>query len=394
MRYGSDRTRFHEITGKRAVEDKDLGPLVKTSMNRCIQCTRCVRFANEVAGVEELGTTGRGNDMQIGMYVEKIMDSELSGNIVDLCPVGALTSKPYAFHARPWELKTTESIDVLDAVGSNIRVDSRGVQVMRIQPRTNDDVNDEWISDKTRHAYDGLRFQRLTTPLVKQGDRFVAASWEDALAAVASGLARSGAKGDEIQAVAGHLADTESLVALKDLVNRLGSDNTTLDQASSSASPVAGIDVRSNYLFNTTIPGVEQADVILLVGTNPRHEAAVLNSRIRKSWIHTGLEVGLIGQRVDTTYGYDYLGPDAKGLADFIAGKGEFAKKFAAAKRPLIIVGSAIGEHADGPAVYNALAKFVEKNHNKLVTPEWNGFAILQRVCFVTFVIFRYLPAI
>ena len=389
MRYGSDRTRFHEITGKRAVEDKDLGPLVKTSMNRCIQCTRCVRFANEVAGVEELGTTGRGNDMQIGMYVEKTMNSELSGNIVDLCPVGALTSKPYAFHARPWELKNTESIDVLDAVGSNIRVDSRGVQVMRIQPRTNDDVNEEWISDKTRYAYDGLRFQRLTTPLVKQGDRFVAASWEDALAAIAAGLVKSGAKGDEIQAVAGHFADTESLVALKDLVNRLGSDNTALDQASGSAPPIAGIDIRSNYLFNATIPGVEQADVILLVGTNPRHEAAVLNSRIRKSWIHTGLEVGLIGERVDTTYGYDYLGQDAKALADFIAGKGEFAQKFAAAKRPLIIVGSSIGEHADGPAVYNALAKFVEKNKSKLITPEWNSFAVLQRVCLLAFIVFR-----
>jgi NADH dehydrogenase (ubiquinone) Fe-S protein 1 len=323
------------------------------------------------------------------MYVEKTMNSELSGNIIDLCPVGALTSKPYAFHARPWELKNTESIDVLDAVGSNIRVDSRGVQVMRIQPRTNDDVNEEWISDKTRYAYDGLRFQRLTTPLVKQGDRFVAASWEDALAAVAAGLARSGAKGDEIQAVAGHFADTESLVALKDLINRLGSDNTALDQASGSAPPVGGIDVRSNYLFNTTIPGVEQADAILLVGTNPRHEAAVLNSRIRKSWIHTTLEVGLVGERVDTTYGYDYLGQDAKALADFIAGKGEFARKFAAAKRPLIIVGSAIGEHADGPAIYNALAKFVEKNKSRLVTPEWNGLAVLQRVCLLVFVIFR-----
>ncbi|KAI0279545.1 hypothetical protein BGY98DRAFT_967860 [Russula aff. rugulosa BPL654] len=315
MRYGSDRTRFHEITGKRAVEDKDLGPLVKTSMNRCIQCTRCVRFANEVAGVEELGTTGRGNDMQIGMYVEKTMNSELSGNIVDLCPVGALTSKPYAFHARPWELKNTESIDVLDAVGSNIRVDSRGVQVMRIQPRTNDDVNEEWISDKTRYAYDGLRFQRLTRPL--------------------------SSRGDEIQAVAGHFADTESLVALKDLVNRLGSDNTALDQAS----------------------GVEQADVILLVGTNPRHEAAV----------------GLIGERVDTRTG-------RQGISGLHCGKGEFAKKFAAAKRPLIIIGSSIGEHADGPAVYNALAKFVEKNKSKLVTPEWNSFAVLQRVCLLTFI--------
>ncbi|KZV71231.1 NADH-ubiquinone oxidoreductase 75kD subunit [Peniophora sp. CONT] len=379
MRYGSDRSRFHEITGKRAVENKELGPLVKTSMNRCIQCTRCVRFANEVAGVEDLGTTGRGNDMQIGMYVEKMMNSEMSGNIVDLCPVGALTSKPYAFHARPWELKNTESVDVLDAVGSNIRIDSRGVQVMRIQPRTNDDVNEEWISDKTRYAYDGLRFQRLTTPLVKQGDRFVPASWEDALTAIAQGLQKSGATGDEIQAVAGHLADTESLVALKDLVNRLGSDNTALDHTGGYAPPIAGIDVRSNFLFNTTIPGVEEADAILLVGTNPRHEAAVLNSRIRKSWLHTGLEVGLIGERADLAYGHDYLGADAKALADFIAGKGEFAKKFQAAKKPLIIVGSAVSEHADGPAMYNAISKFVEKNKDKLVTPEWNGFSVLQR---------------
>lgn len=380
MRYGSDRTRFHEITGKRAVENKDLGPLVKTSMNRCIQCTRCVRFANEVAGVEELGTTGRGNDLQIGMYVEKTMDSELSGNVIDLCPVGALTSKPYAFHARPWELKNTESIDVLDAVGSNIRVDSRGVQVMRIQPRTNDDVNEEWISDKTRYAYDGLRFQRLTVPLIKQGDRFVSASWEDALSAIANGLVSSGANADEIQAVAGHLADTESLVALKDLVNRLGSDNLTLDQRGGSAVPVHGIDVRSNYLFNSTIPGVEEADVILLVGTNPRHEAAVLNSRIRKSWLHTGLEVGFIGERADTTYGYDYLGADAKALANFIAGKGPFAEKFKSAKKPLIIVGSALAEHPDGAAAYNALAKFVDVNKSSLITPEWNGFSILQRV--------------
>src|ERR1700753_512395 len=264
MRYGSDRSRFHEITGKRAVEDKDLGPLVKTSMNRCIQCTRCVRFANEVAGVEELGTTGRGNDMQIGMYVEKTMNSELSGNIVDLCPVGALTSKPYAFHARPWELKNTESIDVLDAVGSNIRVDSRGIQVMRIQPRTNDDVNEEWINDKTRYAYDGLKFQRLTTPLIKQGDRFVPATWEDALTAIAEGLEASGAKGDEIKAVAGALADTESLVALKDLINRLGSDNLTLDHVNGDSIPAHGVDVRSNYLFGSSIPGLDSADAILL----------------------------------------------------------------------------------------------------------------------------------
>jgi NADH dehydrogenase (ubiquinone) Fe-S protein 1 len=380
MRYGSDRTRFHEIAGKRAVENKELGPIVKTSMNRCIQCTRCVRFANEVAGVEELGTTGRGNDLQIGMYIEKTMDSELSGNIIDLCPVGALTSKPYAFTARPWELKNTESVDVMDAIGSNIRIDSRGVQVMRVQPRTNDDVNEEWISDKTRYAYDGLRFQRLTTPLIKQGDRFVAAQWEDALAAIAEGLAASGAKEDEIQAIAGHLADTESLVALKDFVNRLGSDNLTLDQVGGNTPPPAGVDVRSNYLLNSTIQGIEAADAILLVGTNPRHEAAVLNSRIRKSWLRTGLEVALIGERADTTYGYDYLGADLNALNDFIAGKGDFAGKFKNAKRPLIIVGSAVAEHPDAAATLGALAKYVEANKEKLVTPEWNGYNVLQRV--------------
>lgn len=268
MRYGSDRTRFHEIAGKRAVENKDIGPLVKTSMNRCIQCTRCVRFANDVAGVEEFGTTGRGNDLQIGTYVAKAVNSELSGNLVDLCPVGALTSKPYAYHARPWELKNTESIDVMDAVGSNIRVDTRGVQVMRIQPRTNDDVNEEWINDKTRYAYDGLRFQRLTTPLIKDGDRFVSASWEDALAAIAEGLKASGATGDEIKAVAGHLADTESLTVLKDLINKLGSENLALDQTGGDAPPVHGVDVRSNYLFNSTIPGLDTADAILLIGTD------------------------------------------------------------------------------------------------------------------------------
>lgn len=382
MRYGSDRSRFHEVTGKRAVENKDLGPLVKTSMNRCIQCTRCVRFANDVAGVEELGTTGRGNDMQIGMYVEKVMDSELSGNIVDLCPVGALTSKPYAFHARPWELKNTESVDVMDALGSNIRIDSRGVQVMRIQPRTNDDVNEEWISDKTRYAYDGLRFQRLTTPLVKQGDRFVPASWEEALAAVSEGLVASGAKGDEIKAVAGHLADTESMVALKDLVNRLGSDNLALDQSNGDVVPAHGVDVRSNYLFNSTIPGVDEADAILLIGTNPRHEAAVLNSRIRRSYLRSNVQIGLIGEAADMTYEYEHIGQDVSAITALASGKTKsaFYESFKTAKKPLVIIGSALTEHADAPAAFSALAKFIEAHKGTLVTPEWNGFNVLQRV--------------
>ncbi|KAG8790874.1 hypothetical protein FRC12_010798 [Ceratobasidium sp. 428] len=382
MRYGADRTRFHEIVGKRAVENKDLGPLVKTSMNRCIQCTRCVRFANDVAGVEDLGTTGRGNDMQIGMYVEKTMNSELSGNIIDLCPVGALTSKPYAFHARPWELKNTESVDVLDAVGSNIRVDSRGVQVMRVQPRTNDDVNEEWISDKARFAYDGLRQQRLTTPLVRQGDRFVSVGWEEALTTIADGLKSSGASAEEIQGVAGALADTEALVALKDLVNRLGSDNLVTDSTlQGAASP--SVDVRSNYLSNSTIQGLSEADAILLVGTNPRHEAAVMNSRIRKRWLHAQVEVGLVGEQADLSYRHEWLGKDAAALDKFINGnaQGEFAKAWANAKKPLIIVGSGVTESAAGAQVLATVARYVssEKQKARFLTEEWNGFNVLQR---------------
>lgn len=380
MRYGSDRTRFHEITGKRAVENKDLGPIVKTSMNRCIQCTRCVRFANDVAGVEEFGTTGRGNDLQIGTYIEKTVDSEMSGNIIDLCPVGALTSKPYAFQARPWELKKTESVDVMDALGSNIRVDSRGVQVMRVQPKINDEINEEWISDKTRYANDGLKFQRLTTPLVREGDRFVPAGWEQALETIRHGLLNSGAKGDEIKAVAGQLADTEALVALKDLVNRLGSENLTVDQPlGGSATP---IDIRSNYLFNTGIESVEDADAVLFIGTNPRHEAAVLNSRFRKSYLHRGTEYAVIGEKFDSIFEYEHLGNSPSDVASFLGGKGKgaFAKIWKDAKKPLIVVGSAVSETKDGAAVLQAVSKHVLKNDSKFLTPEWTGFSVLQRV--------------
>ncbi len=379
MRYGSDRGRFHEVKGKRAVEDKQFGPLIKTVMTRCIHCTRCVRFSNDIAGVQEMGTSGRGNDLQIGTYIEKTLDSEMSGNIIDLCPVGALTSKPYAFHARPWELKKSESIDVLDAVGSNIRVDSRGVQVMRILPRTNDDVNEEWINDKTRFAYDGLKYQRLTTPLIKQGDRFVPASWPEALATIAEGLERSGAKGDEIKAVAGSLADAESLVALKDLVNRLGSENTTTDLPAGDLPPAQGVDFRSNYSFNSQIPGIEEADMLLLVGTNPRHEAALVNARIRKAYLRHGLDVGLIGEKVDLTYDYDHVGRDLKALEKIVKGEGEFGKKFKAAKKPLIIVGSAVAEHVDGQAALAGLAKYVHDNKSRFLSAEWNGFNTLQR---------------
>ena len=383
MRYGSDRTRFHEITGKRAVEDKDLGPLVKTVMTRCIHCTRCIRFANEVAGVDELGSTGRGNEMQIGTYVQKVVNSEMSGNIIDLCPVGALTSKPYAFQARPWELKKTESIDVMDGIGSNIRIDSKGTQVYRIQPRVNDDINEEWIHDKTRFAYDGLRYQRLTTPLIRRGDRFVPASWPEALDRIAQGLAESGAQGNQIKAIAGSLADTEALVALKDLMNRLGSDNTTVDTTLGSASvpPASGVDIRSNYMFNSTIPGSETSDALLLVGTNPRHEAAILNTRLRKAYLGNGLDVGIIGENFSSTFEYEHLGNNLKAVKQFLfKGKGAFADKFRNAKKPMIIVGSGIYDHADGPEVLKLLAEYVIQNKDRFLHSEWHGFNVLQRV--------------
>ncbi|GAA5860190.1 hypothetical protein JCM8547_009220 [Rhodosporidiobolus lusitaniae] len=380
MRYGSDRTRFHEITGKRATEDKNFGPLIKTSMNRCIHCTRCVRFANEVAGVQDLGTSGRGNDMQIGTYIEKTINSEMSGNVIDLCPVGALTSKPYSFEARPWELKKTESIDVMDAVGSNIRIDSRGLLVMRVEPRLNDDINEEWISDKTRFAYDGLKTQRLNTPLIRNGDRFQAATWPEALGAIKTGLEASGANGNEIQAIAGQLADAESLVALKDLVNRLGSDNTTSDVPLASLPPAHGVDHRGNYTFGTSIAGLEYADRVLLIGTNPRHEAAIVNARLRKTWLRNETDCAVVGEQFDSTFGYDHLGADLNAVKDVLSGKtGNWAKQLKEAKKPMIVIGSAVAEHEDGAKVYAEVAKFVEANKEKFVNDEWTGYNVLQR---------------
>lgn len=377
MRYGADRGRFHEVGGKRAVEDKNIGPLVKTSMNRCIHCTRCVRFMNDVAGAPELGTTGRGNDMQIGTYLEQNLNSELSGNIVDLCPVGALTSKPYAFRARPWELKHTESVDVHDALGSNIRIDTRGMEVMRILPRLNDDINEEWINDKSRFACDGLKTQRLTTPLIRRDGKFVPATWEQALTDISSNYQKSQPGENEVKAIAGHLVDAESLVAMKDLLNKLGSDNLALDQTGG-GSPIAhGIDVRTNYLFNSKIYGIEDADAILLVATNPRHEASVLNARIRKQYLRSDLEVGLVGEEFDSTFEYEHLGADVSALKAALSGK--FGEKLASAKRPMIIVGSAATEHQDAKAIYETVGSFAEKHSNNFNTPEWQGYNVLQR---------------
>lgn len=374
QRYGSDRGRFREVAGKRAVEDKPIGPLVKTLMNRCIHCTRCVRFMNDVAGLPELGTAGRGNDMQIGTYIERNINSEMSGNIIDLCPVGALTSKPYAFKARPWELRRTETIDVMDAVGSNIRVDARGADVMRVLPRLNDDINEEWISDKSRFACDGLRNQRLTVPLVKSGGLFVPATWDEALSTIAAGFAKARPQGDQFKAVAGALADVESMVSLKDLANKLGSENVTTDVELGVA--VHGADVRSNYIFNSTIDGIEDADHILLVGTNPRHEAAVLNARIRKVWLRSDLEIAAVGEQFESTFDVTSLGGDAKALQTALSG--DYGKKLAGAKRPLIIVGSGAAESAEAGALYKTIADFVAKNGN-FNTDEWNGLNLLHR---------------
>lgn len=377
MRYGADRGRFHEIGGKRAVEDKNIGPLIKTSMNRCIHCTRCIRFANDVAGAPELGSTGRGNDMQIGTYLEKNLDSEMSGNVIDLCPVGALTSKPYAFRARPWELQHFESIDVLDALGSNIRVDSRGLQVMRIIPRLNDDINEEWINDKTRFACDGLGTQRLTTPLVRRDDKFYPASWEQVLTEVGNTFAKVAPKENEFKVIAGHLIETETLVAMKDLANKLGSENLALDQPQGSQPIAHGVDIRSNYLFNSKIYGVEEAEVILLVGTNPRHEAAGLNARIRKQWLRSDLEIGLVGEPFESTFDFEHLGADAASLKNVLSGP--FGKKLQAAKRPMIIVGSSAVEHPDAKSIFETVGAFVHKNAANFLTPEWQGYNVLQR---------------
>lgn len=376
MQFGSDRSRFSE--GKRAVEDKNIGPLIKTIMTRCIQCTRCVRFASEIAGVEDLGTTGRGNDLQIGTYVEKMFMSELSGNVIDVCPVGALTSKPYAFTARPWETRKTESIDVLDAVGSNIVVSTRGGEVMRILPRLHDDINEEWISDKTRFAYDGLKRQRLTQPMVKdESGQLTPTTWEDALTRVAGAL--QSVQGSEVAAIVGGMADAEALVALKDLLNRLNSENLCTEELFPMAG--AGTDLRSNYLLNSRIAGIEDCDLLLLVGTNPRYEAPLFNARIRKSWLHNELQVAMVGHKVDLSYTYDHLGEDTSVLKQLANGTHAFCKVLSAAKRPVVVVGSSALQREDGVAILSAISTIAQNARaSSGVEDGWKVLNVLHRV--------------
>jgi len=364
MAYGFDRSRYHE--NKRAVPDKELGPLVKTSMNRCIHCTRCIRFATEVAGVEELGATGRGEGMEVTTYVEHALTTELAGNVVDLCPVGALTAKPYAFEARSWEMRKTESVDVLDALGANIRIDTRGGQVRRVLPRLNDDLNEEWISDKTRHAIDGLRYQRLDRPYVRKGGKLAEATWEQAFEAIAAKL--KGLDGSKIAAIAGDQCDAEAMVALKDLMAALGSPN--IDCRQDGAKLEAG--PRGSYIFNPGVRGIDQADAILLVGTNPRWESPVLNARIRKRYLHGPCAIASIGPAVDLTYPVERLGAGPATLRELAEGKLSFAERLKAAKNPLIIVGMGALAREDGAAVL-ALARNLA-----VVRDDWNGFAVLH----------------
>jgi NADH-quinone oxidoreductase subunit G len=368
MGYGFDSSRYEE--NKRAVEDKHMGPLISTTMTRCIHCTRCVRFATEVAGVPELGAIGRGESMEITTYLEKTLASELSANVIDLCPVGALTSKPYAFTARPWELNKTESVDVMDAVGSNIRVDSRGAQVLRVLPRLNEDINEEWISDKTRYAIDGLRRQRLDRPYIRGRDgKLAPASWDEALGVVAARLKK--AKPAAIAAITGDQCDAESMFALKRLFDKLGSGNIDCRQ---DGAAIGG--ARAGYLFNSTIAGIDEADALLIIGSNPRIEAAVLNARIRRNWLATRLPVGVVGPQMDLTYDAETLGADPAILADILSGKAKFAAKLKRAKKPMIIVGMGALARPDGAAILGTAHEIADTYG--VVTGDWNGFNVLH----------------
>lgn len=380
MTFGSDRSRFVDMdfSGKRAVEDKNIGPLIKTIMTRCIHCTRCIRFASEIAGVDDLGTTGRGNDMQVGTYVEKLFKSELSGNVIDICPVGALTSKPYAFTARPWETRKVESIDVMDALGSNIIVSTRTGEVMRIIPRIHEGINEEWLADKSRFSYDGLKRQRLVSPMIKSmGGQLESCGWEEALMAVADEL--NAVDGSEIAALVGGHADAESLIALKDFMNRLGCERLHTEEIF--PMDAAGTDLRSNYLLNSRIEGIEEADVVLLIGTNPRYEAPLFNARIRKAYLHNDLKVGVVGPQVDLTYAYDHLGDSADVLQKLAAGTHPFSQVLNSAKNPIVVLGSGALQRPDSSALHAAVTTIAQNARQKSGCGEsWRVLNVLHRV--------------
>jgi len=368
MAYGRGFSRYAEE--KRAVTDKDFGPLVKTVMTRCIQCTRCIRFATEIAGTEVLGGTNRGEHLEITTYVEKTIASELSGNLIDVCPVGALTSKPYAFTARPWELTKTDSIDVADATGTNMRLDTRGREVLRVLPRLNEDVNEEWMADKGRYNVDGLTRQRLDRPYIRVDGKLKPASWSEAFDAVAARL--KGLDGSKIAALAGDLCDAESMFALKELMTELGSGNLDCRQDGAAVDPR----VRASYLFNSTIAGIDKADAILLIGTNPRWESPVINARIRKRYLKGGVKLAAIGAKYDLTYPVEMLGAGAETLGQIANGSHPFAQLLKDAKAPMLIIGMGALARPDGAAIL-AQAKAVADGCN-LIRDGWNGFNVLH----------------
>lgn len=358
--YGRGKSQYHEH--KRAVKDKNMGPLIKTQMTRCIHCTRCARFIEDVAGTCEIGAVNRGENMEITTYLEHGIKSELSGNIIDLCPVGALTSKPYAFKARSWELRKTESIDVMDAVGSNIRIDSRGVEVMRILPRLNEEINEEWISDKTRFCYDGLKYQRLDKPYVKREGKLQAASFADAYNAIAQVIKT--VEASEIAVLSGQLSSAEENYALKKICEKLGVKNF---DCRLSGEKLSAEDV-SSYLFNTKISGIDQADACLLIGVNPRKDAPILNARIRKRFLSKKLKVMAVGVDADLTYAYENLGSDISALKNV---------DLSAYKNPMIIVGHDVVTRSNGAVIINFAKKIAEQAN--AIRDDWNGFNFLSK---------------
>jgi NADH-quinone oxidoreductase subunit G len=367
--YGFDKSRFSE--NKREVKDKYMGPLIKTQMTRCIHCTRCVRFAEEVAGVPEIGAIGRGENMEITTYLEQSMTSELSANVIDLCPVGALTSKPYAFEARPWELKKTESIDVMDAVGSNIRVDTYGWEVKRILPRLNNEINEEWISDKTRYACDGLLKQRLDVPYIKKDNKLVKSTWDDAIELVSNKI-----KSVKSEQIAGHIGDMtsiETIFSFKNLLKKIGSKNFDFREKKIYIDPT----YKTNYIFNTSIQNIEESDLILLIGTNPRREATIVNARIRKAFVKNKTSIYSIGNPGELTYDYIVLGNDVNDLSNIFDGKSEICKKLKVAKKPIFIIGESVLELKSSKYIFEKTKDFLIENN--FINDTWNALNILAQ---------------
>ena len=371
MFYGIDKSRFKE--NKRHVPEKYMGPLIKTQMTRCIHCTRCIRFATEVAGVPELGAIGRGEDMQITTYLEKAMESELSANVIDLCPVGALTSKPYVFEARPWELKKTETIDVMDAVGSNIRVDTYGWEVKRVLPKVNDDINEEWISDKTRYACDGLKNQRLDNPFIKNNGQFQKTSWEDVYSLIKLKINQT--TPDKISGFTGDLTNMEAQFAAKEFFDKILTSNYL---ESRSENIFVDTSKRENYIFNSSINSIEESDFILLVGTNPRYEATILNSRIRKSYLNNRAEIYSFGDQGDLTYPYKVINESNKALDNFLSGKGDLYNKFKNSSKPMVILGFSFFLGKSAKYFQEKLNSF-QKNYINEEFKDWKIINVLSK---------------